>query len=200
MRSRFPDALVTGWQPLEGTFGLPDRNDEHVLAAAVTAGAASVVTDNLRDFPAASMPPGIAALTPARFAAAVVETDPARGAGAVVAMAARSGRHGPRLAPGEVLDVRGPALGPARPDAPVGGRGQRGQQPRAAVAVQVAQGTTVTALVGEALGVALANREQAGRSEPCRVRPLPAGRGLQPGVDLDDHAGLADLVDDDAHP
>ena len=105
MRSRFPDALITGWQPLEGTFGLPDRNDEHVLAAAVTAGAASVVTDDLRDFPAASMPPGIAALTSARFAAAVVETDPARGAGAVVAMAARSGRHGPRLAPGEVLDV-----------------------------------------------------------------------------------------------
>ena len=105
MRSRFPDALITGWQPLEGTFSLPDRNDEHVLAAAVTAGADAVVTDNLRDFPATSMPPGIAALTPARFAAAVIETDPAQGAGAVVAMAARSGRHGPSLGAGEILDV-----------------------------------------------------------------------------------------------
>ena len=94
MRSRSPGALVTGWEPLEGSFDLPDRDDEHVVAAAVAAGATSVVTDNLRDFPAASMPAGIAALSPARFAAAVVEIDPARGAGAVRSMAARSGRRG----------------------------------------------------------------------------------------------------------
>lgn len=105
MRSRFPDALVAGWQPLEGTFSLPDPDDEHVLAAAVAAGAETVVTSNLRDFPTHLMPAGVAALTPAAFAAVVVEPDPARGAGAVAAMAARSGRRGPRLAPGEVLDV-----------------------------------------------------------------------------------------------
>ena len=64
----------------------------------------------------------------------------------------------------------------------------------------VARGATVTAFIEEALRLALAGREQAERSEPYRVHPLPAGRGLQPGVDLDDHAGLADLMDDDDRP
>ena len=64
----------------------------------------------------------------------------------------------------------------------------------------VARGTTVTAFIEEALRLAMARREQAEGSEPYRMRPLPAGRGLQPGVDPDDHAGLVDLVDDDARP
>lgn len=59
-----------------------------------------------------------------------------------------------------------------------------------------ARGVTVTAFVEEALRLALAGREQAERSEPYRVHPLPAGRGLQPGVDLDDRASLQDLMDD----
>lgn len=105
MRSRFPAALTTGWQSLEGTFALPDRDDEHVLAAAVTADATAVVTDNLRDFPAHLMPAGTVALTPARFATAIVEPDPTRAAGAVATMGARSGRHGPTLTSQEILDV-----------------------------------------------------------------------------------------------
>ena len=32
MSSAFDDALVTDWEPLEGTYGLPDPDDEHVLA------------------------------------------------------------------------------------------------------------------------------------------------------------------------
>ncbi|WP_425540542.1 PIN domain-containing protein [Rhodococcus opacus] len=38
MREHFDDALVTGWEPLEGTFSLPDPDDEHVVAAAVVGG------------------------------------------------------------------------------------------------------------------------------------------------------------------
>src|SRR5215207_1547455 len=69
MRVHFDDALVTGWEPLEGTFELPDVDDEHVLAAAVVGGAGAIVTDNLRHFPARLVPNDIQVLTGREFAA-----------------------------------------------------------------------------------------------------------------------------------
>lgn len=50
-RAAFPDALVEGWEALEGPLSLPDWHDRHVLAAAIAAEADVLVTDNLRDFP-----------------------------------------------------------------------------------------------------------------------------------------------------
>ena len=44
MRAAFADSEVAGWQALEGTFGLPDVDDEHVIAAAVLGGAGVLVT------------------------------------------------------------------------------------------------------------------------------------------------------------
>jgi hypothetical protein len=35
MRAHFFDAVVTDWEPLEGSYGRPARDDRHVLAAAV---------------------------------------------------------------------------------------------------------------------------------------------------------------------
>ncbi len=42
MRGYFPDAMVKGWEPLEGGFPLPDPDDRHVLAAAVRVGDVSI--------------------------------------------------------------------------------------------------------------------------------------------------------------
>lgn len=50
-RAAFPDALVSGWEALEGPLSLPDWNDRHVLAAAIAGEAELLITDNLRDFP-----------------------------------------------------------------------------------------------------------------------------------------------------
>ncbi|MCY4559363.1 MAG: PIN domain-containing protein [Chloroflexi bacterium] len=52
MGEHFPEALVTGYEPLIATLELPDADDRHVLAAAIRCGAQYIVTDNLADFPA----------------------------------------------------------------------------------------------------------------------------------------------------
>lgn len=51
MTQVLPDCLVTGFQPLVDSLSLPDPDDRHVLAAAIRAGAQTIVTFNLRDFP-----------------------------------------------------------------------------------------------------------------------------------------------------
>lgn len=55
LRKVFPDALVSGYEPLESGLNLPDKDDHHVLAAAIQCGAQHIITDNIRDFPAASL-------------------------------------------------------------------------------------------------------------------------------------------------
>ena len=105
MRREFADAEVDGWQPLEGTFGLPDPDDEHVLAAAVIAGAGAIVTENLKDFPADRIPPGIQVLSAREFAKNTVALNPRLALAAVHEIASRSGRYGATLAVGEILET-----------------------------------------------------------------------------------------------
>lgn len=68
MNDTFEDALVEGWEPIEATISLTDPDDRHVVAAAMRGRADSIVTANLRDFPADLMAPlGIAAVDPDDF-------------------------------------------------------------------------------------------------------------------------------------
>jgi hypothetical protein len=52
-----PDALVTGYQHLIPGLLLPDKDDRHVLAAAIRCGASLIVTSNLADFPPEALGP-----------------------------------------------------------------------------------------------------------------------------------------------
>jgi predicted nucleic acid-binding protein len=105
MRTYFGDSLVRGWEGLEGTYGLPDPDDEHVLAAAVVGGAGSIVTDNFRDFPIAKIPLGIQIISPQDFAYETVGMRPDLGLAAVLAMARRTGRNYQRQSAADILEV-----------------------------------------------------------------------------------------------
>ena len=52
MIAAIPDCLITRYEPLIAGLSLPDANDRHVLAAAITGHADVIVTLNLKDFPA----------------------------------------------------------------------------------------------------------------------------------------------------
>lgn len=104
IRTSFDDSEVRGWEALDGTYGLPDPDDEHVLAAAVVAGAGAIVTLNMKDFPADLLPPGVQVLSPREFAVGTVALDPGRAVVALSMIARRSGRRGPSLTVEQVLD------------------------------------------------------------------------------------------------
>lgn len=55
MRAHFPEARVTGYEPLIDAVVLPDPDDRHVVAAAIRCGAQHIVTENLADFPARAL-------------------------------------------------------------------------------------------------------------------------------------------------
>lgn len=70
MDSSVPDCLVTDYEALEARLKLPDPDDRHVLAAAIQCQANTIVTFNLKDFPAETLTPlGITALHPDEFIA-----------------------------------------------------------------------------------------------------------------------------------
>ncbi len=51
MNIALPNASVTGFEKHVETVSLPDPDDRHVVAAAIWAGASTIITWNLRDFP-----------------------------------------------------------------------------------------------------------------------------------------------------
>jgi hypothetical protein len=68
MDTHVQDALVENYEALIDELYLPDPDDRHVLAAAITSHAALILTFNLRDFPAEVLQPyDIQARHPDRF-------------------------------------------------------------------------------------------------------------------------------------
>lgn len=77
MENALPDAVVTGYEHLIDSIELPDRDDRHVVAAAVRCGASVIVTLNLADFPGEALAKlSIEAQHPDDFVLAILETFP----------------------------------------------------------------------------------------------------------------------------
>jgi predicted nucleic acid-binding protein len=103
METAFPDALVENWEPLLPTIHIPDPNDRHVVAAAVVGRADVIVTENRKDFPAAELPTPLYVQSADVFLLDSLDLYPTAVLEAVRVVAARTGRTGPILNPGEVL-------------------------------------------------------------------------------------------------
>jgi predicted nucleic acid-binding protein len=79
MDGAFVDASVEGWEQVAAGLDLPDPDDRHVLAAAITGGAQAVVTFNLKDFPSEQLHPrGIEARHPDDFLLDQLDLYPSR--------------------------------------------------------------------------------------------------------------------------
>lgn len=77
MNSTLPAAEVHGWETRMEGLTLPDPDDRHVLAAALAAGAGTILTMNLRDFPASALAPhGVVAVHPDEFLCGLHNADP----------------------------------------------------------------------------------------------------------------------------
>jgi hypothetical protein len=105
MRAHFDDSevLEPTYVALEGTFNLPDADDEHVVAAAVIGGAAEIVTENLKHFPQDRLPFGMRVIHPNEFLLDAVHIDQRAAARAIQQIANRSGRFGPQMTFDDVL-------------------------------------------------------------------------------------------------
>jgi hypothetical protein len=78
MQRAFPEACIGEHEPLIPALVLPDTNDRHVLAAAISCGAQHIVTDNLKDFPDQAIRPlAIEALSADEFLSRLFDNYPA---------------------------------------------------------------------------------------------------------------------------
>jgi predicted nucleic acid-binding protein len=101
MMHAIADCMVSGYESLIPSLELPDADDRHVLAAAIRAHAQTIVTFNLRDFPAATLATyDVEARHPDDFVLDQIDLAPARVIEAVVAQA-----HALRNPPQSVDDI-----------------------------------------------------------------------------------------------
>jgi predicted nucleic acid-binding protein len=91
MEAAFEEAVVDDFKDLNGVcVGLPDPKDVHVLAAALKTQAATIVTENLKDFPDKVLAPlNIEARSADAFIADTIALDPGRAVAAIRTMRLR---------------------------------------------------------------------------------------------------------------
>lgn len=90
MEAAIPDCLVTGYEHLIEGLDLPDRDDRHVLAAAIVGHADAIVTLNGRDFPRNILDSfGVEIQTPDEFVLNQLMLDKIRAASAIKRMRER---------------------------------------------------------------------------------------------------------------
>ena len=97
MNTTFPDALVPEWDSLVEAIQLPDPNDRHVVAAALAGRAAVIVTDNLADFPPASLPAPLTRQSLDDFLLDTLGLYPGQVMSALNSIASRTGKYGPAM-------------------------------------------------------------------------------------------------------
>ena len=91
LRRHFPEALVSGYEPLMAEL-TNDPKDRHVLAAAIHAGAPVLLTFNLKDFPEEALAPwGVEAVHPQAHLLWLYEADAAEVVRRISDVAARRG-------------------------------------------------------------------------------------------------------------
>lgn len=79
LRVLFPKAVIHPAPALESRLWLPDPNDIHVLAAAITGGADQIITFNAADFPRQSLSEeGLCRMDPDQFLLALQEEAPGK--------------------------------------------------------------------------------------------------------------------------
>jgi hypothetical protein len=77
MKRVLPNADVRGYEHRITGLTLPDRDDRHVLAAAIEGGAGTILTFNLKHFPTEALAPfGVVARDPDTFLCDLHEADP----------------------------------------------------------------------------------------------------------------------------
>lgn len=103
MKAAFPEALVEDFELFETMrYGLPDMNDEHVLAAAIKTQAQAIVTENLADFPLGVLEPlAIEARSADDFIADTIALEEGRAVAAINRMRLRLVR--PEMTPEDML-------------------------------------------------------------------------------------------------
>lgn len=102
MVTALPDAMVERYESRIEGLELPDLDDRHVLAAAVTSHADVIVTANLTDFPLRALPPALRVESPDAFVMSLIQTDVDAVAGVVEQQAAAL--RNPPMSLEEVLD------------------------------------------------------------------------------------------------
>ena len=75
MARALPEAMVAGFGDRIDSVELPDPDDRHVLAAAITADVEVIVTANLKDFPAHALPKTMKAQSPDTFVGTLLDVD-----------------------------------------------------------------------------------------------------------------------------